>query len=192
VPNVFAFLSYVVLTNFTPGPNNIMSMSNASHHGFGGSSRFRLGGAVGHFAVIALAIAITVELYDLVPAIMPAMRAVGAAYILWLAWKTATSRPHDGASAAQNTFGSGVLLQFLNVKLILFAVTIAATFIVPHYHSVPVLASFAAGLAVVCLAASTCWALFGALLQRYITEHHRVVNCVMGGLLVYCAVSLFV
>jgi cysteine/O-acetylserine efflux protein len=191
MPNVFAFLSYVVLTNFTPGPNNIMSMSNASHHGFGDSFRFRLGGAVGHFAVIALAIAFTVELYDMAPTVMPVMRVIGAAYILWLAWRTAASRPHDGASAAQNTFGSGILLQFLNVKLILFAVTIAATFIVPHYRSMPVLAAFAAGLAVVCLAASTCWALFGALLQRYIAEHHRVVNYVMGGLLVYCAVSLF-
>jgi cysteine/O-acetylserine efflux protein len=122
---------------------------------------------------------------------MPVMRVIGAAYILWLAWRTATSRPHDGASIAQNTLGSGILLQFLNVKLILFAVTIAATFIVPHYRSVPVLAGFAGGLAAVCLAASTCWALFGALLQRYIAEHYRVVNYVMGGLLVYCAVSLF-
>lgn len=191
MPNVVAFLSYVVLTNFTPGPMNIMSMSQASHHGFGDSSRFRLGGAVGNFAVIALALAFTVELYGLVPAIMPVMRVFGAAYILWLAWKTATSGQHDGASAAGNTFGSAMLLQFLNVKLILFAITIAAMFIVPHYHTVPVLAGFAVGLAVVCLAASTCWALFGALLQRYIAQHHRMVNCVMGGLLVYCAVSLF-
>jgi threonine/homoserine/homoserine lactone efflux protein len=191
VPNVLAFLSYVALTNFTPGPLNIMSMSQASQHGFGDSSRFRLGGTLGNFAVIALVLAFTVELYGLVPAIMPVMRVLGAAYILWLAWKTATSKPHDGASSAQNTFRSGLLLQFLNVKLILFAVTIAAIFIVPHYHSVPILAGFAAGLAAVCLAASTCWALFGALLQRYIVEHHRVVNCVMGGLLVYCAVSLF-
>jgi threonine/homoserine/homoserine lactone efflux protein len=191
VPNVLAFLSYVALTNFTPGPMNIMSMSQATRHGFGDSSRFRLGGAVGNFAVTALAFAFTVELYDLVPTIMPVMRVFGAVYILWLAWKTATSSPHAGASGAQNTFRTAALLQFLNVKLVLVELTIAAMFIVPHYHSVPVLAGFAAGLAVVCLAASTCWALFGALLQRYIAEHHRVVNGVMGGLLVYCAVSLF-
>jgi len=191
VPNVLAFLSYVALTNFTPGPMNIMSMSQASHHGFRDSSRFRLGGAVGNFAVTALALAFTVELYGLVPTIMPVMRVLGAVYILWLAWKTATSRPHEAASGAQNTFRSAALLQFLNVKLILVELTIAAMFIVPHYHSVSVLAGFSAGLAVVCLAASTCWALFGALLQHYITEHHRMVNCAMGGLLVYCALSLF-
>jgi hypothetical protein len=34
MPNFAAFLSYVLVTTFTPGPNNIMSMSNASRYGF--------------------------------------------------------------------------------------------------------------------------------------------------------------
>ncbi|HWJ02835.1 MAG TPA: lysine transporter LysE, partial [Verrucomicrobiae bacterium] len=34
MPNFAAFLSYVLVTSFTPGPNNIMSMSNASRYGF--------------------------------------------------------------------------------------------------------------------------------------------------------------
>lgn len=34
MPNLVAFLSYAVVTTFTPGPNNIMTMSNASRYGF--------------------------------------------------------------------------------------------------------------------------------------------------------------
>ncbi|MDD4708424.1 MAG: lysine transporter LysE, partial [Firmicutes bacterium] len=34
MPNFTAFISYVLVTTFTPGPNTIMSMSNASRYGF--------------------------------------------------------------------------------------------------------------------------------------------------------------
>jgi cysteine/O-acetylserine efflux protein len=63
---------------------------------------------------------------------------------------------------------------------------------VPHYHAVPVLVGFAAGLALVALLATSCWALFGSVFQRFMSANHRAVSYVMGALLVYCAVSLFV
>lgn len=62
MPNVFAFLSYVALTTFTPGPNNIMSMSNASRFGLRRSMRFTVGVCAGFFVIVGLAIAFTVAL----------------------------------------------------------------------------------------------------------------------------------
>ena len=43
MPNFTAFVSYVLITTFTPGPNNIMSMSNASRYGFKRSIMFNVG-----------------------------------------------------------------------------------------------------------------------------------------------------
>lgn len=191
MPNILAFLSYVTITSFTPGPNNIMSMSNASRYGFRRSMRFTLGVMTGFFLVIAISIAFTIALYRAIPAVKPVMTIIGAAYILWLAFKTVTSSPHDQNTAPQSTFLAGVLLQFLNPKAILYGITVAATFIVPYYHSLPVFAGFAATLALVALAATSSWALFGSVFQRFMAEHHKVVGYVMGGLLVYCAISLF-
>ena len=119
------------------------------------------------------------------------MTVIGAAYILWLAWKTVTSSPHDDGAAGQNTFLSGIVLQFLNPKAILYGLTAASTFIVPYYHSVPVFVAFAAGMAAVSLIATSSWALFGSVFERFMTKYHRIVGWVMGALLVYCAVSLF-
>jgi threonine/homoserine/homoserine lactone efflux protein len=191
VPNVFAFLSYVTVTSFTPGPNNIMSMSNASRFGFKRSMRFALGVCAGFFLIVGLSIAFTIALYRVIPAIKPVMTVVGATYILWLAYQTVTSSPHDDRAAGQSTFLSGLVLQFLNPKAILYGITAASTFIVPYYHAVPVLVGFAAALALVALASTTCWALFGSVFQRFMAEHHHIVRYVMGALLVYCAVSLF-
>ena len=191
MPNVFAFLSYVALTTFTPGPNNIMSMSNASRFGLRRSMRFTAGVCAGFFVIVGLAIAFTVALYGLVPAIKPVMTVIGAAYILWLAYKTVTSSPHGPDSAGQSTVLSGMLLQFVNPKAILYGITAASTFIVPYYHSLPVLVGFAAALALVSLASTSLWALFGSVFQRFMADNHRAVGWVMGALLVYCAVSLF-
>ena len=192
MPNVFAFVSFVVVTSFTPGPNNIMSMSNACRYGFRRSMRFTLGVMTGFFLLVGLSIMFSIALFRLIPAVKPVMTVIGAAYILWLAWKTATSPPHDEGGAGQSTFISGVLLQFLNPKGILYGLTAASTFIVPYYHSIPILVGFAVALALVALASTTLWALFGSVFERFVTANHRVVSYVMAALLVYCAVSLFV
>ncbi|MDO8950681.1 MAG: LysE family transporter [Actinomycetota bacterium] len=191
MPNVFAFLTYVAVTTFTPGPNNIMSMSNASRYGFKRSMRFTWGVGVGFFLVVGSAIAFTIVLYRVIPTIKPVMTIIGAAYILWLAWKTLTSSLHDEDAASQSTFLSGMLLQFLNPKAILYGITVASTFIVPYYHSTVVQVGFAAALALVSVVSTSCWALFGSVFRRFMAKNQRVVGYVMAALLVYCAVSLF-
>ena len=39
----FSFLTYAIVTAVTPGPNNIMSMSNGGQLGFRGALPFNLG-----------------------------------------------------------------------------------------------------------------------------------------------------
>jgi threonine/homoserine/homoserine lactone efflux protein len=191
MPNAFAFVSYVLVTTFTPGPNNIMSMANACKYGLRRSMRFTLGVCAGFFLIVGLSIAFTIVLFRVIPTIKPVMTVIGAAYILWLAYKTVTAKAHDDGAAGQSTFLSGMLLQFLNPKAILYGLTAASTFIVPYYRDAWVLAAFAAALALVSLVSTSCWALFGSVFERFMARNHRVFSWVMGALLVYCAVSLF-
>lgn len=191
--NVTAFLSYVFVTTFTPGPNNIMSMSNASRYGFKKSISFNVGIFFGFFIITALCSTFSLTLYSLIPSIKPAMTFIGAAYILWLAWKTYRSKPHsaDENDKPTNTFLAGFLLQFVNPKVILYGITTASTFIVPYYKSVLVLTFFTLFLAFVGFVATCCWSLFGSVFQRFLIRNNNGINIVMALLLVYCAVSLF-
>lgn len=193
MPSITAFLSYVVITTFTPGPNNIMSMSNASRYGFRKSIKFNIGIFFGFFAIIALCTLFSASLYGLVPQVKPYMTVIGAVYILWLAWKTYHSKPANAQNNEKdtNTFLSGFLLQFVNPKVILYGITTVSTFIVPYFSSILVLGLFSAGLAFVGFVATCCWALFGALFQKYHARNYKTVNLVMALLLVYCAISLF-
>lgn len=191
--NLTAFISYVLVTTFTPGPNNIMSMSNASRYGFKKSIFFNVGIFFGFFIIIALCSVFSVTLYNLIPSIKPVMTLIGAAYIVWLAWKTYKSPPHseDKNEKNTNTFLAGFLLQFVNPKVILYGITTVSTFIVPYYKSVPILALFSIFLAFVGFVATCCWSLFGSVFQRFVVKNYTVINIVMALLLVYCAISLF-
>ena len=83
-----AFLTYAVITAATPGPNNIMSMSNAGRLGFRRALPFNLGIWVGFTIVMVLCTLFCTALSALIPAIRLPMLVLGAAYMLYLAWGT--------------------------------------------------------------------------------------------------------
>ena len=87
------FLSYAVVTAVTPGPNNLMSLSNAGRLGFRRALPFNLGIWAGFTVVMLLCTAFCGALSDLIPRIRTPMLVIGAAYMLYLAWKTFRSPP---------------------------------------------------------------------------------------------------
>lgn len=191
--NYTALISYIFIVTFTPGPNNIMSMSNASKYGFKKSIPFNVGIFFGFFFVIALCSLFSVTLYTLLPKVKPVMTMIGAIYIIWLAWKIYKSDPSkEGKSLGDtNTLISGLLLQFLNPKVILYGITVVSTFIAPYYTAPIVYLIFSLILAAVGFVATISWSLFGSLFQQYLCNHRKLVNSVMSLLLVFCAISLF-
>lgn len=193
MPNFPAFLSYVLVATFTPGPNNIMSMSNASRYGFRKSLGYNFGVFFGFLVIISVCNAFSMAIYSVMPSLKPVMTVVGAAYILYLAWKTyrSHSKSGDGEGRQTTTVMSGMLMQFINPKVIIYSITIATTFIIPYYRSVPVIMLFSVLLAFVGFLSTCTWGLFGSFFQRFIASNEKLVNTVMALLLVYCAVSLF-
>lgn len=193
MPNFAAFISYVFVTTFTPGPNNIMSMSNASRYGLKNSLGFNYGVSVGFFIILMLSNLFSYSLYKLIPTIKPIMTIIGASYIIYLAWKTFKSNPHHEVDESKrtNTFVKGALLQFVNPKGIIYGITLSSTFIVPYYKSIPILILFAMSLSIIALISTVTWALFGSIFQKFMEKNYRLINTIMASLLIYSAISLF-
>ncbi|MGI6004333.1 MAG: LysE family transporter [Christensenellales bacterium] len=188
------FLSYVFVTTFTPGPNNIMSMTNANQFGFKKTQKFILGVSAGFLVIMLLCSYFSLVLYSVVPKIKTVMSIIGAVYMLYLAYKIVSSKPHNGEKRDEklNTFLSGMLLQFINIKVILYGITVIANFIIPYYKSHTSLMLFSLLLAFIGFMATSCWAAFGVFFQRVLSKYERLFNALMGLLLVYSAVSLFI
>lgn len=191
--NLVPFLSYVFVTSFTPGPNNIMSMSNANRYGFKKTQKFVLGVAVGFAMIILLSSIFNLALYNFVPKIKIVMGIIGALYMVYLAYKICISKPHNSEKKDKtlNSFISGMLLQFINPKAILYGITVTANFIIPYYQSYDSLLVFSVLLAIVGYLSTCCWAAFGALFQRFLSKYEKPFNILMGLLLIYSAISIF-
>ena len=193
---VAAFLSYIFLTAFTPGPNTLMAMSSGIRAGFSGAMRFCCGVLLGFLFVMSCCAAFTAVLYAYIPALEPVLRWVGAGYIAWLAVCVFRSRPGGtgdaGASGGAGGLRDGMLLQCVNVKVILYGLTAFSTFILPHFQSPAEAVFFVLVLSLVGFAGTVCWAFFGALLQRLFVEHVRAVNSVLAASLLCIAVSLVI
>lgn len=191
--NWFSFISYALITTFTPGPNNIMSMSTASRLGFKKSLPFSLGVLAGTLVIFILSALLCSVLSEYVPAIQTPMKFVGAAYMLYLAWHIYKSAGVIDENYTHRGFGSGALLQFINVKVLIYAIVSMEAYILPYFGSRPaVVVCFAIALSVVGFASTVCWALFGSAFRKIFSEHTRVINICMAVMLAYCAVSLFI
>jgi threonine/homoserine/homoserine lactone efflux protein len=192
MPNLIPFVSYVLVTAFTPGPNNVMSMLNAGRVGFRKGIKFNLGIFIGFVVVMILCAAFSTVLMAYLPAIKPVMKYIGAAYILWLAYKTYKSHYEVNDSKTGSAFGikEGFSLQFVNVKVILYGITTLSTFILPVFSNRLVILSFAIGLAIIGSISNCSWALFGSLFHNLLSKQAKLVNTVMALVLVYTAVSI--
>ncbi len=189
--NWASFLLYIFVTTYTPGPNNIMSMNNAATYGFRKGLPFNFGILSAFSIVMILCALFSATLYAVVPRIQLPLKILGAAYMLYLAWKTFRSVPGDNGRKGNGSYWAGFALQFVNPKIFIYGITAMSAFILPSFKSPPVLVFFALLLAFVGASANLCWALFGSLFLKLFSRHYRAVNAVMAALLVYCAVSLF-
>lgn len=187
-----SFLTYAVVTAATPGPNNIMSMSNGSRKGFRGALPFNLGIWVGFSVVMLLCTAFCSALSALVPKIRLPMLAAGAAYLLYLAWETFRAAGEIGEDHSRSGFLAGLLLQFINPKIYLYGVMSMEAYILPFYAGKPLaLCGFALLLAWIGFVFTLCWSAFGSGFRCVFSKYARPVNTVLALLLVWCAVSLF-
>lgn len=186
------FLIYCFITAYTPGANNLLSMSNAIRLGFRRSFRFNLGILAGFTIVMTVCSIFSTTLFTLLPQLKLIMQILGAAYMLYLAWKVWKSNvdPNvDNGKAA--SFLSGMVLQFVNPKIYIYSITAMTLYVLPVYSSFGAIAGFTILLALIGASGSFVWALLGSALCKYLSRHTKGVNLVMALLLVYCAAALF-
>ena len=192
-PEILAFISFVLITTYTPGPNNISSASMGVLYGYKRTLPYLFGIALGFFVVLSLCGLLSGFLLETIPAFEQVLRIVGALYILWLAWHTLRAT-YSFEEEEQKPLGfiQGFLLQVLNVKAIVYGLTIYSTFLADRVTSTLLLLLSAAILALVAFSSITLWTLFGAGIRKYLNRPkvRKIINITLALLLVYTAVDI--
>ncbi len=189
IDTLLAYIPYTIAAIFTPGPNNIMVFYAVSTAGWKKGCEVALGIFAGFSILMLLAILFCNELSKYIPGLMKYLKYVGAAYILWLAYHIATSKPSESQNVSIN-FRSGFILSISNIKVILNFITIFTAFIIPTGASFWEM--FIHGGVIIFLAAVSwfLWGTAGGLLQRFLARYYRPFNITMGLILVWCAIRI--
>lgn len=137
--NIPGFLVYCAIMAVTPGPNNLMSLYLGARGGWRGFWSFFGGSMTGLGVKCVLCGLLNVLLAEKVPALVPYLKWLGAAYMLYLAFcmvKSGVRSGEDEEKSGEGTFRSGVLLQVLNVKSWVAALSIFSVYVIPFTTAV--------------------------------------------------------
>jgi len=190
---ILAMSAFALVMSVTPGPVNIVTLTSGANYGVARTLPFVSGATVGFTALLLVLGLGAAQLLESAPDLMRLIGALGAAFILYMAFKLVTA---DGALSESNGkrpgFTDGVLMQWLNPKAWIACVSGIAAFTTQNDFSS--LALFCTLYFFICYAGVGVWAVIGRQAQFLIRSETRLkgFNRVMGAALAGVGVYLLV
>jgi threonine/homoserine/homoserine lactone efflux protein len=131
--SISPFVVFCLIATVTPGPNNMINLAQGMRLGFWGAMPFALGTGLG---VGSLLFAVAMGLGAATaasPTINMIMRAATGFYLIYLAWKIATSPPvGEAAPGTSLGFWGGIGFQWINPKSWAASIAMATTYLPPN------------------------------------------------------------
>ena len=186
-------VGFSVAMTITPGPNNLMVAAAAANNGITDTVPHIVGIAVGFTLMLAIVAGGLGGLVMEIPFLQPILQWVGAAWLVYLAWKIATALPPtaQGSRPPLGFFGA-MLFQWVNPKAWLIALSAATQFVIPGRPLALEAARIAGVFAIVAIPCILPWAMLGSGTARILNAPHRlrVFNVAMAVLLVASVVPM--
>ena len=181
---------YATVTAFTPGPNNMMLLSSGTNFGFRRTVPHMLGISIGVFMLqMALGLGLG-QVFKAVPILYTILRIASMLYLLYLAYKIATSGSPSGSDnekpkSKPMTFFGALAFQVINPKLIIVSIGFLSTYMPPN----PPMANLALAVLVnafIGYLSTVAWAGLGVVVNKFLQQQRaiRVFNWTMAVLLV--------
>jgi len=190
-----ALMVLASVASFTPGPNTTLSTALAANLGLKHSLRFVLAVPLGWGLLLSICAGGVGALVLALPALRIGIQSLGVAYLLWLAYKLARSASLAQADASQLTvtFWQGVMLQFLNIKAWMLALTVVAGWVAGHADFTQRFAIILPLMLAFGLVSNLTYALVGSLLSDWLSGPEgsgarlRLFNRLMAAILLVTA-----
>lgn len=191
-----ALLVLATAMSFSPGPNTTLSTALGANHGLRRALPFVCAVPVGWGALLLVCALGLGALVLAVPLLSWAVKVVGVAYLLWLAFKVSQSRQLSEADASRLsvTFWQGAALQFVNIKAWMLALAIVSGWIAGREAPGMRLAIVLPVMLAYAFVSNLAYALAGSLLREWLSGPDgsglrlRWFNYVMAAVLVATAV----
>jgi len=186
---LLSIISFAFATAMTPGPNNFMLLSSGLTFGYKKTLAHIVGVMVG-FPVMIVAVGLGMgTVFEMYPALYDILKVVGITYLLWMAWKIATSSSSMGSDDEVKkpfTLLQAMLFQWVNPKAWVMVITAMGSFITSQEHAFLQVLVIAFTYLCIGFLSTNFWALGGVYLQKFIsnTKSVKMFNRVMAVLIV--------
>jgi threonine/homoserine/homoserine lactone efflux protein len=174
-----ALAAFAFVSSVTPGPNNLMLMTSGINFGFRLTLPHMLGVSLGFTLMIALIGLGVMKLIEAVPGSMLFITVASGLYLLYMAWKiatTSTSPAENGATAAKSkpfTFLQAAAFQWVNPKAWTMALTAISAYAPKSQGWLGVLV-VAGVFGIINLPSTGAWAVMGAKMRRFLGDPLRL------------------
>ncbi|MFF2888563.1 LysE family translocator [Paenibacillus sp. NPDC057967] len=189
--SITSFLIYCIMATITPGPTNIVILSTVHRFGTKKAMEYTYGATVGLGLLLVISATLNTWLIAYLPKIIVVMQIIGTIYMLYLAYLIYRMDVSKAVSNQAASFWSGIMMQFLNPKVVLYSLTVIPAFILPHYSSNSARIYGIVAITLIGFAAFLTWVLFGAIFKTLLQKHKKAVNICMALSLAYAAIMIW-
>jgi len=166
--SLIPFLLFAFVASITPGPTNILVLTNSQHFGVKNTVPAILSGCFAASLIVLISGAGAGEALRQYPLIRQVMSWVGVLWLSWMSWQL-FSAPAANLSAKDPhrfTPRAAALLQIVNPKTWMLALAVVSLFAPASTHPVKDIALMAFCFLVISIACLLCWAWLGKAVNR--------------------------
>jgi len=168
-----ALISFALVSSVTPGPNNLMLMTSGANFGIWRTLPHLFGVVFGFVLMIVLVGTGLMQVFEAYPFSYELLRAFSVIYLLYLAWKIATSKTKSAqASGVPMSTLQAALFQWVNPKA--WAMALTGVSVYAPSQSLAAVALIALIFGLVNLPSVFVWVVMGQKMQRFLSSGSRL------------------
>ena len=194
-PEIFSISLFWFVAAYTPGPNNVVASYSGFNFGIKKTIPHILGTTLGFTSLVLLLTIGLINVFKLFPIIQIVIRYLGTVFLIYLAYKIASSTASDEIKKENPVkFIETFLFQYLNPKGVMVAIIVVSSYVelgenyLNHATQVVALAFLFSSTSI------TLWTFIGKFLRKFATNDKfiKYFNYAMSMLLLLSIITFYI
>ena len=194
-PEIVSIALFWFVAAYTPGPNNVVASYSGFNFGILKTVPHILGVTLGFTSLVLFLTIGLINVFKLFPMIQEIMKYLGTLFLIYLAYKIASSSVSDDTKKENPVkFIETFLFQYLNPKGVMVAIIVVSTYVelgenyISHATQVVLLAFLFSSTSI------TLWTFIGKFLRKFATNEKfiKYFNYAMSCLLLLSIITFYI
>ena len=194
-PEIFSISLFWFVAAYTPGPNNVVASYSGFNFGIKKTIPHILGTTLGFTSLVLLLTIGLINVFKLFPIIQIVIRYLGTVFLIYLAYKIASSTASDEIKKENPVrFIETFLFQYLNPKGVMVAIIVVSTYVELGENYLNYATQVVALAFLFSSNSITLWTFIGKFLRKFATNDKfiKYFNYAMSMLLLLSIITFYI